>query len=263
MNRVNYHTHTSRCKHAIGSDEEYVKKAIQNGYTTLGFSDHSVWKYDSDFEPMIRMKLNEFHEYKQSILHLKEKYKDQIHIELGMEVEYFPKYMNWMKQFLAQEDLDYIIFGNHYYLSDETGIYYGYCPRQYVQKYFNSCIEGMKTGLYSYLAHPELIMRNHYLTWNDEIERQFKRICMTAKDLNLPLEYNVLGMQYNRAFHCECYPHHKFWELASQCHNKAIIGMDAHQPDDLDHRLYDQALFNLQALDIEIMDIIPKVNFKS
>lgn len=78
MNRVNYHTHTSRWKHAMGSDEEYVKKAIQNEYTTLGFSDHGVWKYDSDFEPMIRMDINAFTEYKESILKLKDKYKDQI-----------------------------------------------------------------------------------------------------------------------------------------------------------------------------------------
>lgn len=171
--------------------------------------------------------------------------------------------MHWLKQFLAKENLDYIIFGNHYYQSDELGIYYGYCPKRYIQKYFDSCIEGMMTGLYAYLAHPELIMRNRYLTWNTELENQFERVCITARNLDLPLEYNVLGLQYNHAFHCECYPHRKFWELAAKCGNKAIIGMDAHQPDDLNYHLYEEALSNLQALHIEITDTISKVNFKS
>jgi histidinol phosphatase-like PHP family hydrolase len=29
---ANYHTHTMRCKHAFGTDEEYVLEAIKHGY---------------------------------------------------------------------------------------------------------------------------------------------------------------------------------------------------------------------------------------
>ena len=31
MIKANYHTHTARCGHAIGTDEEYVQAAIQAG----------------------------------------------------------------------------------------------------------------------------------------------------------------------------------------------------------------------------------------
>ena len=40
MIKRNYHTHTKRCGHAIGEDEEYVINAIEAGLTDLGFSDH-------------------------------------------------------------------------------------------------------------------------------------------------------------------------------------------------------------------------------
>ena len=40
MIKRNYHTHTKRCGHAIGEDEEYVVNAIEAGLTDLGFSDH-------------------------------------------------------------------------------------------------------------------------------------------------------------------------------------------------------------------------------
>ena len=47
--KTNYHTHTTRCMHATGSDEEYVLSAIKGGYQILGFSDHTPWKYRTDY----------------------------------------------------------------------------------------------------------------------------------------------------------------------------------------------------------------------
>ena len=37
----NYHTHTTRCHHAVNSDEEYIQAAIEAGIKYLGFSDHA------------------------------------------------------------------------------------------------------------------------------------------------------------------------------------------------------------------------------
>ena len=46
--KTNYHTHTTRCMHATGDDEDYVLSAIKGGYRILGFSDHTPWKYRTD-----------------------------------------------------------------------------------------------------------------------------------------------------------------------------------------------------------------------
>ena len=75
--KTNYHTHTERCNHAVGKDEDFVISAIKAHYDEIGFSDHSPWKYESDFVPRIRMRLEEFEDYYQSITNLKKKYKDQ------------------------------------------------------------------------------------------------------------------------------------------------------------------------------------------
>ena len=37
----NYHTHTTRCFHAVGQDEDYVRAAIDGGFDLLGFADHA------------------------------------------------------------------------------------------------------------------------------------------------------------------------------------------------------------------------------
>ena len=53
--KTNYHTHTTRCMHAVGSDEEYVLSAIKGGFQILGFSDHTPWKYRTSYIADMRM----------------------------------------------------------------------------------------------------------------------------------------------------------------------------------------------------------------
>ena len=118
----NYHTHTKRCYHAIDNEEEYVKAAIQSGYTELGFSDHTPWHYETSYHSTMRMEEDKLVGYVQTLLNLREKYQDQISIKIGLECEYFPKYMNWLKQILKDYPIDYIILGNHFDETDETGI---------------------------------------------------------------------------------------------------------------------------------------------
>ena len=37
----NYHSHTERCGHAWGTDDEFVLAAIDAGFQVLGFSEHT------------------------------------------------------------------------------------------------------------------------------------------------------------------------------------------------------------------------------
>lgn len=259
---TNYHTHTWRCHHAYGTDEEFVLEAIRNGYSVLGFSDHACWKYDSNFKSHMRMTVSEFKDYKNSVQILKRKYKNKIDIQMGMEAEFFPRYQDWLLKFCIDQEVDYLILGNHYFKTDELHLYFGNIASEYISDYFDSIVEGLKTGMYSYLAHPELILRNRYLRWDDKIEKQFRRICNVCKELDIPLEYNVLGMQMNEKMGYISYPHPEFWKLAKECGCKAIIGMDAHKVSDLDKNLYYKARQNLETLGIEIVTEIKKVDFR-
>lgn len=261
--KANYHTHTTRCHHAIGADEAYVISAIEGGFEELGFSDHTPWNYETDFVAHMRMKLDRFPAYRDSVLALKVKYQDQISIKLGLEVEYFEAYMPWLISFLKQEPIDYIIFGNHYYKTDEKRVYFGTaCARlEYLEIYAEECINGMKTGLYSYLCHPELFMRG-YPRFDQECERISYKICEAAKAYHVPLEYNLAGLKYNMINGVEQYPHHKFWEIAKAVGNQAIIGVDAHNNEDLaDPTYWNHATEYLNKLEIEVLDHIEAKGF--
>ena len=154
-------------------------------------------------------------------------------------MEYFPQYMGWLREFLRQEQVDYIIFGNHYYLSDEKRVYFGTAcvDERFLELYCEQCIEGMESGLYSYLCHPELFMRG-YPRFDERCEAIAYRICEAAKRLNIPLEYNLAGAAYNEINHVHEYPHPRFWEIAREVGSTAIIGSDAHHYEDLRNPYY-------------------------
>ena len=73
--KANYHTHTARCGHAEGTDEEYVLAAIERGFDELGFSDHVPWPYKNGYvHPTVRMHISQMPEYLASVRALAEKY---------------------------------------------------------------------------------------------------------------------------------------------------------------------------------------------
>jgi len=246
----NYHTHTQRCYHAIDSEEEYILAAIKAGYTELGFSDHTPWRYHSSFHSSMRMEEDKLQNYVETLRALKEKYKGQISIKIGLECEYFPEYMEWLKETIDEYQLDYIILGNHYDETDETGIYFGRpLTKQQLTKYVDSCIEGMKTGLYSYLAHPDLA---YYDNLDAFYKQEMMRLCQVAKDLDIPLEFNLLGYET-----CRQYPNETFFKIAKKMGNKVIIGTDAHESSALSNqRIYQLAYQYLNRLGIEPIEEI-------
>lgn len=257
--KTNYHTHTTRCHHATGSDEDFVLSAIKGGYQELGFSDHTPWKYHSSYVSDIRMTPEELPEYVESLRALREKYKDRISIKIGLECEYFPDYIHWLKGIIKEYKLDYVIFGNHHFHTDEKFPYFGRHTDSVdmLELYEESAIEGMESGLFAYLAHPDLFMRS-YPQFDRHCKLVSRHICRTAARLNLPLEYNIGYESYNEANGVITVPHPDFWEIAAHEECTAIIGVDAHNNLDLEtSRYYDRASETLKQLGIKVIDKIP------
>lgn len=228
--KYNYHTHTARCFHAKGSDEEYVLAAIEAGFDEIGFSDHSPWNFDG-FVSHMRMHESELKEYCDSIKALREKYKDKISVKIGLECEYFPQYLPWLKQQIDKENIDYIILGHHFHGDEPTGAYSGSLTTpQEIYAYCDDVIKAMETGLFSYVAHPDIFMRG-YDEFDSHCEKISREIITKAIETGTPLEFNLLGLKHGIADGKPGYPHPKFWEIASEYKPKAIVGIDAHYPD--------------------------------
>ena len=235
--KKNYHTHTPRCKHAFGSEEEYIKGAIKAGFKTLGFSDHSPWPEVSDrMISSIRMDVEELDDYVSTLRGLKDKYKEKIEILIGLECEYFPKYMSWLKEIKKSKKLDYIILGVHFAQLDnyEFSKYLGRnCDEEDMHLYLKNCLEGMETGIFDYLAHPDLYIRG-YGKWDEKSEAVARAICEKAVEVNMPLGYNLNGYAVFKDSGVVGYPYDDFWRIAAEVGCQVLIEYDAHDPEFLE-----------------------------
>ena len=220
----NYHTHTKRCNHAEGEDREYVEAAIQSGLKTLGFSDHAPYLFnDPTYYSYFRMQTEQLHAYAESVRSLQKEYEKDIRILLGFELEYYPDLHANEMAFLKTSKPDYVILGQHF-LGNEVDQPYSGVLRDdgFLIQYVSQVLEGLATGDFLYLAHPDLA---GYRFSEDVITSEYTRLCEGAKKLHIPLELNLLGIRSHRH-----YPSERLFKIAAEVGNDIIIGCDAHDP---------------------------------
>lgn len=241
--KANYHSHSFRCGHAFGTDEEYVQGAIKAELETMGFSDHvilpGIHQYGMRAEdPMLP-------DYLESVKALKKKYEGQIEIFTGFECEWFgPVFEGYYRDLLESGKCDYLIIGQHCCMPqfDHMRFYASYAdPDAAVKDYTKDLVAGIRSGLFSYVAHPDVIVM-WFHRWNELNEESAYAICRAAKEMNIPLEINMSCSRFD-TFDLDnpevmLYPYPRFWEIASEIGNDVIIGVDAHQPNHYDSPYY-------------------------
>lgn len=226
MPETNLHTHTYRCHHATGEDRAYVEEAIRAGVRVLGFADHSPILYpaDSNFCSCARMRPDEYEGYVQSVLDLKQEYRDDIEIHLGAELEYLPALFSDTLAFLCAYPIEYLLLGQHYVGNeyDAGSLYTGKATDDptVLRRYVDQTIAGLRTGAFTYLAHPDTI---HFTGDSDLFLAEMTPLLKEAKRLGIPVEANFLGFREHRH-----YPRRDLWELVREIGNEVVIGFDAH-----------------------------------
>ena len=221
----NFHTHTIRCRHAVGTEEEYVQKAIDNGLTALGFADHTPYLFLGTYYSTFRMYPDQIQDYSETILGLKAKYASQIDIHLGLEVEYYPDRISDMLELIKPHGIEYMILGQHCCGNEQDSFYNG-APTDdpaRLEQYCNQVITAMDTDLFSYIAHPDLI---HFTGDTATYRAHMTRLCKAAKEHGIPLEINLLGLREKRH-----YPNEILFEICGELNCPMVLGSDAHSPE--------------------------------
>lgn len=256
MIRANFHTHTQRCKHAVGIEEDYVKAAISCGLSKLGFSDHAPFP-DHDFG--LRMVYEEFDDYLGTIEQLKEKYADKITLCKGVEIEYLPKYRSYYEELLSTGKLDYLLLGEHFYQADAENtqnIFFAESTDWYAS-YADAIAEALRTGFFVMLAHPDLFLLNKF-AWDRNCDYAVDTIINAAAATNTILEYNANGFRRGKAVFPDGerypYPHEKFWTAVADAKLPVIVGSDCHSPENMWDKSVEKAYQELEKLGIKPVD---------
>lgn len=219
----NYHAHTARCGHASGTEEEYIQCAIKGGITHMGFSDHVPFLFPDGSESYYRIPMAQARDYFDTLNALREKYRGQIDLTIGFEMEYYPTFFRDMLDTALSLGAEYLILGQHFSGDELPNGFYVANPTDnpaLLEEYVTNILTAMDTGLFSYVAHPDL-----FNFTGDEAVYEFhmRRLCVAAREKNIPLEINFLGMRAGRH-----YPQDRFWKLAGEEKSPVTFGFDSH-----------------------------------
>jgi len=234
---TNFHTHTMLCNHASGMPADYTACAQKDGCAALGFSDHCPYPEGSgDYWPEIRMKQNEVSLYMESVRQAAQTVDFPVYA--GFECEWDKAYESWYKDgLLGTFGADYIAFGPHWVTLGSSHMYaMDISDAPTLHKYIDQTIEGIRSGIYAFIAHPDLFM-GRWKEWDSEAESCLTALLDAAIDCNLPLEVNGLGMsrtcnETKRGVRYQ-YPYREFWQMAAERGAKVICNADAHAPEDV------------------------------
>ncbi len=223
MMNYNYHTHTFRCNHATGTEEEYILRAIENGIEYMGFSEHIPLVFPDGFQSLYRMPWELTEDYFSTLKSLREKYKNEIEIKIGFEMEYYSELFEDMIKNAKEFGAEYLILGHHFvYPEYPVKRYCGYddITKEELGLYADSVVEAMKTGVFSYVAHPDVI---NFTQDSSLFKEQMRKICVASRELKIPLEINFLGIRQKRY-----YPNDLLWQVAGEEQSPVTFGFDAH-----------------------------------
>lgn len=253
---ANYHTHTPRCNHAAGTEEAYVQSAISGGLKILGFADHSPYWFPGDYYSTFRMRPEELPEYVGILTELRKKYKGQLEMHIGVEAEYYPAYFSELLNRLRDGGVEYLILGQHFSGNEigETHNSVATAEEKTLERFCNQLIEAIHTGVFTYIAHPDVLK----FVGDDEVyRRHMRRLCREAKNCNIPVEINFLGLREGRY-----YPDNRLWEVAGEEGCKVIFGADAHSPDVVtDPATEQRALEMVKTYGLDLIETVEPIKF--
>lgn len=250
MIRFDGHVHTPFCPHGSSDPfEAYIEKAIKLGLKGITFTEHAPLPLnftDPVPEKDSAMKPEQMEAYVETLTQLKHKYKDQIAIYIGLEVDYIAGFEEETRHFLTTwgKFLDDAILSVHFLCFD--GEYYclDYSPEMFAQivekagslqtvydTYYDTVKRSILSDLGPYkpkrIGHMTLVRKfQKRFPYEENNESDILQILDLIKEKDYELDYNSAGLM--KPLCKEAYPSAWIVNEAVKRGIPLIYGSDAH-----------------------------------
>ena len=229
-----YHIHTHLCGHATGEPSQYLEKAYQLGFKSIGIADHGPL-------PIVpeggRMEVDEVSEYNNIIENLRNN-EYGIDVLYGMEVDWIPEQMNKTYDFLDNIEYDYLIGSLHYVdmipFDHSDHIHTWNTPEkiEYVwDRYPDIMFDMINSENFDIIGHIDIPKK--FLFFPETIEPFYKKMEKALKcagENGTIMELNTGGLRKKVN---EIYPNRRILEMAKKHNVRITFNSDAHTPEDV------------------------------
>lgn len=257
------HIHTPYCPHGTtDSLVSYIEKAISNNFTDITFTEHAPLPInfndptpnkDSGMDPNLLLP------YFNELQTLKKHYANQIHIQIGLEIDYIIGYEEETRQFLNEYGhfLDDAILSVHFleYKGEYTCIdfspeeFLAFCEKvgsveKVYQLYYETVIKSVNANLGAFkpkrIGHPTLVHKfQHAHKESIPDTAQIKQVLQHIKDAGYEMDVNSAGL--SKTYCQEPYPPYEMIQFAHEIQLPTVFGSDAHCVNDL-HQHYEKII---------------------
>jgi len=246
-----WHTHNELCHHAIGSIEEYVKKAIELKLSTIGISDHFPFEFLNNIERIpydgYAITLSEIENYLLTTEELKQKYSESITVRIGFEIDFLKNQEPTLNNYLTpiKNRLDFILGSIHILnFFDGRGAwgfddsrfkedYQFYGPDQVYKYYYKAIQKMLNTRDFDFdiVAHFDLPKKFNDIPNNKEmIHNEALKSLELIKKKGKVMEINTGGLRKDCK---EIYPSKEIIKEMHSLDIPILLGSDAHNPNDI------------------------------
>ena len=251
MKLEDYHTHSELCHHAVGTIEDYVNKAIELNLNTIGICDHFPYEFLKNIERIpyteYAITVDEINYYLTTGENLREKYKNQINLRIGFEVDFFENQETALNNHLnkVKSRLDYILGSVHILdFQDDKGAwgfddnrfrkdyeYYG-ADKVYTQ-YFKTLRKMLNSEQFDLdiVGHFDLPKKFNDLPGDKElIFNEAMKTLELIKKKGKVMEINTGGLRKDVK---EQYPSEEIINQMLDLDIQILLGSDAHKPNQI------------------------------
>ncbi len=248
MINYNFHLH-SRYSDGNSEPEEYVLKAIELGFTSLGFSEHSPLPFENSFS----LKNELVDEYVSVIDNLREKFSEKILIYHALEMDYIPNMSTDFDYWKKRCQTDYLIgsvhlvkpLGNselwftdgpkHETYDQGLNDFFGGDIKKAVRTYYHQMNEMIDTQKFDIVGHVDKIKMHNKDRYFKEDEPWYQNLvdeCLSLiKEKDLIVEVNTRGIYKKR--YPGLFPDGIALQKVKDLNIPVIISSDAHSPEEL------------------------------
>ena len=249
------HIHTPFCPHGTSDQfEEYIEWAINHQLEEISFTEHAPLPNDFiDTTPTkdSAMSHDELSEYIEQLGVLKEKYKQHIHINVGLEIDYIAEYeqatTEWLDKIGHRLDdsilsVHFIKVNDHYYCIDYSPDYFSLITEaagsvdQVYELYYATLKKAILSNLGTFkpkrIGHLTLARKFQlkYPSVNDFHQTELE-LLQLIKTQHLALDYNGAGV--SKEYYKQPYPPSSLVKEAISLGIPLVYGSDAHRAQDL------------------------------
>ena len=241
------HMHTTLCRHATGSVDDYARQAVARGLKGMTVTCHCPLPDNIDHGQ--RMAPDELDTYQDMVGQAAAEWQGRLDIRLGMESDFAPFLIPHLTALHASRPFSYILGSVHPHAEYFRERYNTGNPPEYHRTYYRMLAEAAESGLFDCLSHPDLVKYIDHAEWSfhryaPDIEASLDRIAAmgTCMELNTAGHLMSLG---------EYSPGQPQLEMMHQRRIPVVVGADAHAA----HRVADHFK--------EALDLLADVGYRT